>query len=937
VSGAPPPPLPERPQPKRNWTASVQDAWRAGNAAADPQEAIAWLLRASRILPTDDMVGISLALAYLRADDPASAAALFAPIAERYDLLDAWTGLAACALRTGDIATAETAMHAVLSRHAVPSVYHVLAASVAQAAGRPGWCAIGPDGRLAADAPAQIVLDGHPITARWSAGQCRLPEGDCVAVSRDGIALLGSPIDRTAIAAIEGFVTAEKGGLTGWAWHPNDPARDPVISVAGHRITAREPLEDPDFGRPMARPRRFTIPAAALPTGLLDVTGAGGRALLGSPIDPGLEQRSAAGLDTGFTPVWADVTGPARTSPSKRRPIDVVVPVYRGLNLTMACLHSVLATLPPGSRLHIIDDAGPDPALAAAITRLATTDRRCRLVRLDRNRGFPGAANTGLRAAKGRDVILLNSDTVVPPGWVEALAGTLHSAPDIGSACPLSNDATILSYPDREGSNPMTDPGPMAALARRANGDATVDIPVSVGFCMIIRHDCLADVGLLREDLFAQGYGEENDWCLRARHRGWRHVAVTGCFVTHAGGASFGAGRRHLLARNGAVLNRLHPGYDALVAAWIAQDPLAPARRRMDTLRWRAGRKREAVILLTHGGGGGVERVINTRIAAIEAEGRRPIVIRPDGDWTVVSNGDTPNLRFRLPGEWDALLRLLRADHPILIEQHHTLGHRPDILKLAERLAIPQEMVIHDYASFCARIALVPEHLYCGEPPVTGCKACIADHGNKLSEDIEPAALVNRSAAMLAAATRVIVPAADVASRMRRHFPAIRPVVTPWEDDAAIPPPRRRRGPVRHVCIVGAIGIEKGYEVLLACVRNAAERRLDLRFTVIGYTADDDRMMKAGPVFVTGEYKEADSEALIRAQSADIAFIPSIWPETWCFTLSQAWRAGLHAVVFDLGTPAERVRQTGWGHVLPLGLPPGAINDWLLRLHRNGT
>ncbi len=127
----------------------------------------------------------------------------------------------------------------------------------------------------------------------------------------------------------------------------------------------------------------------------------------------------------------------------------------------------------------------------------------------------------------------------------------------------------------------------MAALARRGQRRRSVDVPVADGFCMFIRRDCLAATGLLREDLFAQGYGEETEWCLRARQHGWRHVAAPGGFVSHQGGASFGAARRHLMARNAAVLARLHPGYDASVAAWIGRDPLGPARRRMDALRWR--------------------------------------------------------------------------------------------------------------------------------------------------------------------------------------------------------------------------------------------------------------------------------------------------------------------------------------------------------------
>ena len=522
----------------------------------------------------------------------------------------------------------------------------------------------------------------------------------------------------------------------------------------------------------------------------------------------------------------------------------------------------------------------------------------------------------------------------MPPGWLQALAAAAHSAPDIASACPLSNEATILSYPNPAGGNPPAEPGALTVLARRANGAATVDIPVGVGFCMLMRRDCIEQVGLFREDVFAQGYGEENDWCLRAREQGWRHVAAPGCYVAHEGAASFGPARRHLLERNGALLERLHPGYGKLIEGWVARDPLGAARRKIDLLRWTAGRQASAVALVTHDSGGGVERVVATRVAEWQRAGVRPVVIRPAGDAAVLGDGETPNLRFRLAAEWPALLRLLRAERVMRVELHHTLGHAPDILELAPRLGVEHDVFVHDYASFCPRIALVAEQTYCGEPDVAACERCVARNGSHLLEPIGPAALVARSAAVLGGAARVVVPSADVARRVRRHFARIRPEVSHWEDDAAIAPPPQT-GPVRHVVVVGGIGLEKGYEVLLGCVTDAARRHLPLRFTVVGSTADDERMLLAGPVFITGRYTDAEVEALIRAQRADVALLPSVWPETWCFTLSHAWRAGLRAVVFDLGTPAERVRRTGWGHVLPLGLPPPRVNDWLLRLGRS--
>ncbi|MBV8916017.1 MAG: glycosyltransferase [Acetobacteraceae bacterium] len=225
------------------------------------------------------------------------------------------------------------------------------------------------------------------------------------------------------------------------------------------------------------------------------------------------------------------------------------------------------------------------------------------------------------------------------------------------------------------------------------------------------------------------------------------------------------------------------------------------------------------------------------------------------------------------------------------------------------------------------------ERRYCGEPDIVGCEDCIADLGGLLEEDIPVRALVRRSSADLARSRRIVAPSRDAAQRLQRHFPTVRPEIVAWEDDADLPEPGApRHAGTRRICVVGAIGVEKGYDVLLGCVRDAARRQLPLEFVVCGYTADDARLLEAGPVFITGEYKEAEAIELIRSQAAHLAFIPSVWPETWCFALSRAWQAGLMAVAFDLGAQAERIRATGRGRLLPLGLSSRAVNDALLSL-----
>ena len=946
----------------QQWQELAQSAWRHSQDAAasgDASGALRWLQRTVRLLPKDGTATFALASALMQAGDLAQAAKLFQALGDRYTLSEAWAGLAACSRLMGDIERAALATAAALRASVPTPTLRGLAAAVAPAAGFPGWCGLDGNGRvhLGTSRGVGVWLDGVAVQPVWSGGTGQLPMGWRTARSVDvecnGEPCLGSPLSVANIIAIEGVVEARDGGLAGWAWHPADPARDPVLTIQGQAITATEPADGVTLDRPLARPRRFARASTEISTDVaVSVRGLDGRHLSGSPIDPAMEWRTAAVLaeavgQTMTAPphasILADITPPPIARPAiLPGPVDVVIPAYRGCLQTLACLESVLASIPRGTRVWVVEDASPEPDLVAALQALAR-QKRIRLIRQSENRGFPSTANAGLRACAPRDAVLLNSDTLVAPGWLDRLRAAAYSASDIGTVTPLTNDGTIVSYPDVEGGNPVPDLAAcvsMDSLAQQANPAAVVEIPSGVGFCLYLRRDCLEQVGLFREDCFAQGYGEENDLCLRARHLGWRSVAATSVFVAHVGGQSFGPARTHLMGRNLVVLNRLHPGYDALIAAHVAADPLAPARRRIDALRWAERRARAgSAILVTHGGGGGVDRVVTERCMALAEAGLRPIVLRPGAlkRGTCRLEADDcayPNLIYAVPSELPELARLLRADRPRHLELHHLLGHDHAVLGLARILRLPLDLFVHDYAWFCQRIALVSTgRRYCGEPDVAGCTACIADLGSNLLEDISVPALLARSASDMASARQVIAPSIDAATRIRRHFPNVTPVVRAWEDDAIpasfAPIPM---GGVRRVCVVGAIGVEKGYEVLLACARDARARSLPIEFIVVGYTADDIRLMDAGAVFITGEYAEADAVALIQAQAADLAFLPSVWPETWCFALSRAWEAGLAVAAFDLGAQAERIRRTRGGWLLPLGLQARSVNDTLLSL-----
>lgn len=936
---------------------------RRGQAAFAANDLVAaqdWFDRGVRYAPTDGTAKLSLASVLLARGDLSHAARLFAEVAAEFDAEAAWLGLAAARVRLGDTAGATVAAATLLGRFAVTGPTAALVTELAGA----GWCGFTPEGDLTVHlanrrSRAVILCDGAP---------CRtVPNGArAVRVLVAGRELLGSPIDVAAQRRVEGWVEPAGTGVRGWAWFPGNPTKVPrlIASSGSHRVVLLADGPDVPAPRALMQPRGFAIDN---PPGPVSVATEDGQVLAGCPFDVGAAPSRAVAVAAAAARVWpldrvasaspldialagspvpvGTAAVPAIAPADPERPVAIVIPAYRGAAETAACLDALAATITSDTAIHVVDDASPERDLANLLDARAAVGAIV-LHRLPRNAGFPAAANYGLRAAAflnpSADVVLLNNDTVPTPGWLAALRRAVHAAPDVGSATPLSNDASIMSYPVADGGPMPTDVLEQARLCATVAQDLVVALPTAVGFCAYLRRECLEAVGVFRDDAFAQGYGEENDWCLRAADLGWRHVGVPGAYVAHVGGRSFGAARASLTARNLDVLEALHPGYHAAVSSWIAADPLRPIRRALDLARL-DGRK-ATTLLVTHDGGGGVERHIEARSAAL----RDALVLRPLVDFRPVEQREDTDLRYR-PGMWRLdigapadpgfpnlvfaveevaeLVDVLRRFGVERVEVHHLLGHDHRAMTLPALLGVPYEIVAHDHSWFCARVTPVAAGRYCGEPDIQGCVDCVADHGSRLEEAITPPALVARSARDLAGASAVLAPSGDAANRLRRHFPQVIPRVVAHEKDGGFEP-RPTAG--ARVCVVGGIGIEKGYDVLLACARDAAARALDLSFRVVGHTTDDARLLDTGRVAITGPFERAEAVELIRAQRAALGFLPSICPETWCYALTDLWAGGLPVAAFDIGAQGERVRATGRGWVLPLGLPARAINAALI-------
>lgn len=269
----------------------------------------------------------------------------------------------------------------------------------------------------------------------------------------------------------------------------------------------------------------------------------------------------------------------SREMPQKN--VTVIIPVYDDRKATLRCLATVLA-----SRKHnrtsfnilAMWDHGPDRLLLENLRRLADK-KKIILAETEFNMGFLGSVNRAIRLVPTGNVILLNSDTLVHGDWVDRLAKAAI-APDAATVTALGNEAEHVSWPAYYDRSIVDNPRLTARIDNAAamldQEKALCEIPVGVGFCMLITRRAIEKIGLLDGRQVFRGYGEEVDYSLRAKEAGLENYAALNVFVAHLGGRSFGSAKNALVAQNNAAIKSRFPEYSDDFSRFLLENPLAP-------------------------------------------------------------------------------------------------------------------------------------------------------------------------------------------------------------------------------------------------------------------------------------------------------------------------------------------------------------------------
>jgi len=663
--------------------------------------------------------------------------------------------------------------------------------------------------------------------------------------------------------------------------------------------------------------------------------------------------------------------------------IDIVVPVFGAASHLDRCLASLFRhTDLSAHQLIIVVDGPQGTEEEKVLSRYAGTDEKSlQLLRNETRRGFVASVNRGMGQST-RDVVLLNSDTEVTTGWLGNLHTAACSAPRIATVTPLSNSATICSLPEFLEDNLLpegTTADELGEITNLVSSREYTRLPTGVGVCLYIRRAAIDAVGLFDETRFGLGYGEENEFCIRASRAGFEHIVDDATFIYHAGQRSFGPDKSRHLRRAMRQLRSIDRSYVPRVASFIDTDPLAPIRGRivngvLERLGVPTGGRNGrglSILHVVHGWPpfdvGGTEqyarqlalnqvrshqvsafarvadsnRATGQRLAYLDHGVRVRLLVNNFDQRNPIARNALKNGRFERE-----LDRCIDSTEPDLVHVHHLAGLSASLMSVIRRRNLPIVYQIQDWWAMCARANLwhVDDSL-CPGPSSARCAHCLPLTG------LAPRGPLNnwmyrarrrylRRQLRLAAA---YVMGSRAVHRWYSEAGFLNPAAAVHVLDYGVEMPGRHRdsgtrrdGPLTFG-FIGALMPHKGAHIAVEAFRgidpNAArlliwgnsEARPD-------YTARIRARAETHPVEIRGRFDDRAKAEILA--SIDVLIVPSVGLESFGIAAREAMAAGVPVLAARRGA-LEELDIDGICGATVTPDDPNALRSWIDRLIEN--
>ena len=625
--------------------------------------------------------------------------------------------------------------------------------------------------------------------------------------------------------------------------------------------------------------------------------------------------------------------------------VTIVIPVYNAYDAVRQCLTSVFKHTSRDAKLIILNDASPDERIQPMLASMVGDRPNVRLITNEENLGYTRTINKGIGLAPDDDIILLNSDTSVGPRWLQNMRVAAYQDRDIGTVTAISDNSGAFSVPKLGQANDFPLWLQIEETARLIHQQSPLiypETPTGSGFCIYIRRELMNDIGLFDEAAFPRGYGEENDFCMRSLRAGWRHIVDDRTLVYHVRSASFQGEKTALYKPGREVVDRRYPEYKALVTHFVDSPKMDMMRYQIRKILETSGqlpKPRPRVLFVISTKTGGTPQTNQDLMAGL-GDRYHPMLLVCDSkeisfyDARPEEHVLLESIKLQLPinptahtsKEYDNIVGDLLFRYGIeLVHIRHIAWHSVSLARLAKRLDIPTVLSFHDFYTICPTVNLLDEkQVFCGGE-------CTATEGRCpvpiWSEYRLPNLKHNfiktwqyNMAKMFQHVDAFVTTAPSAKAMMVKNYPQLaeanfkviphgRDFVHLQNEPTFILRPPKANKPLR-VLFPGNISSSKGAELIVAIKELDVDNRLEFHF--LGRT----RHFLKSVGRVHGTYTRADFDQWMQKIRPHCVGIFSIWPETYCHTLTESWASGVPVVAINKGAVGERIARHGAGWLI---------------------
>lgn len=623
-----------------------------------------------------------------------------------------------------------------------------------------------------------------------------------------------------------------------------------------------------------------------------------------------------------------------------RKRVVVFMPVFNAAAITKKSIEAVIANLPTWAILYIVNDASTDPKINEILGEFESHPG-ISIKHNAENLGYTANANAAFSAFPDDDIVLLNSDTLVTHHWLESMRYVAYCSFRVATVTAVSDDSGAFSLFDRDGKRESGVPiNRLASINRLSSSGHRIEVPTGNGFCMFIRRDALNAVGFYDLEKYPRGYGEENDFSLRALRLGYKSFICDKALVSHLSGQSFGKEKVPLLEKAWARVVEDYPEYPMLIDKFNGQE-FQNLRSRMQAglALYEKDMPRMSVLYIQPIGVGGVFHAnkdlrkatgssVKSYLLASDGESARLFLhkggekeLEQLGEWQFSS---TVGFTGHSSEDYDRLIIDVIYKHSIdVVHIEHPVWQSLTFVELSHLIGVPVVASLHDFYGICPSYNLLDRSdTYCGGVCTVSQSDCnVTIWGDKPIPSLKHRYIFQWQKTFsdfFDSVDRLVAPSQSTLNIYQKIYPSISGKVEVVPHAQEMVAARPRVAPALHnrkikLLIAGNIFTSKGDKLIAEMIKLDGNRNFEFHF--LGSTSK----ILAGAGVHHGPYERETFVEKVESIRPDLAFFGSIWPETFNYVLSEAWAAGIVTIGLDAGAIGDRIRDSQIGAVLPLG------------------